>query len=222
MPLPGRFASKYSRQFAAKSHSLSIGLDTYGSQWYERAVRYRCTSAKWPRSLVGPRQGTLRVYTDAMTQTTSFMLASGGVSIDFDRTVLLQMALFVLLMLILAPTLFGPLMRLFEEREKRTEGARAEAREMQERAGDLLMRYQAELSRVQHVATVEREKLRNETLRLEAKILEEARLATSAIVEQGRQHLSAEVAKIRAELDAKGQQISAEIAASVMGREVRS
>lgn len=157
-----------------------------------------------------------------MTQTTSFMLASGGVSIDFDRTVLLQMALFVLLMLVLAPTLFGPLLRLFEEREKRTEGARAEAREMQERAGELLMRYQTELSRVQQVATVEREKLRSETLRLEAKILEEARQATGAMVEEGRQRLAAEISKVKAELEGKSRQISGDIAASVMGREVGS
>ncbi|HMA95576.1 MAG TPA: ATP synthase F0 subunit B [Polyangiaceae bacterium] len=156
-----------------------------------------------------------------MIPTTSFMLASGGVSIDFDRTVLVQMALFVLLMLVLAPTLFGPLLRLFEERERRTEGARAEAREMQERAGELLLRYQTELGRVQQVAAVERERLRTETMRLEAKILDEARAATSAIVEQGRTHLNVESAKIRAELDSKTRQISAEIAKSVMGREVQ-
>lgn len=156
-----------------------------------------------------------------MIQTTSFMLASGGVSIDFDRSVLVQMALFVLLMLVLAPTLFGPLLRLFEERERRTEGARAEAREMQERAGELLLRYQTELGRVQQVAAAERERLRTETMRLEAKILEEARAATVAIVEQGRQRLDVETAKIRVELDTKTRQISADIAKSVMGREVQ-
>lgn len=156
-----------------------------------------------------------------MIPTTSFMLASGGVSIDFDRTVLVQMALFVLLMLVLAPTLFGPLLRLFEERERRTEGARAEAREMQERAGELLLRYQTELGRVQQVAAVERERLRTETMRLEAKILDEARAATTAIVEQGRNHLNVEIAKIRAELDSKTRHISGEIAKSVMGREVQ-
>lgn len=156
-----------------------------------------------------------------MISTTSFMLASGGVSIDFDRTVLVQMALFVLLMLILAPTLFGPLLRLFEERERRTEGARTEAREMQERAGELLLRYQTELVRVQQVAAVERERLRTETMRLEAKILEEARAATAAIVEQGRNRLNVETAKIRTELDAKTRQITADIAKSVIGREVQ-
>lgn len=156
-----------------------------------------------------------------MIPTTSFMLASGGVSIDFDRTVLVQMALFVLLMLVLAPTLFGPLLRLFEERERRTEGARAEAREMQERAGELLLRYQTELGRVQQVAAVERERLRTETMRLEAKILEEAHVATAALVEQGRNRLNVETARIRTELDSKTRQISAEIAKSVMGREVQ-
>ncbi len=162
------------------------------------------------------------MYTDAIFQPTLFMLASGGVSIDFDRTVFAQMALFVLLMLVLWPLLFQPLLRLFEEREKRTEGARAEARQMQEKAVELLARYEDELSRVQQVALAERDKLRNETLRVEAKILEDARQATAAIVEEGRQRLNVEATKIRAELESKSRQISQEIASSVLGREVRS
>lgn len=174
-----------------------------------------------PKTQRNLRQGTQRVYIDALLQPTSFMLASGGVSIDFDRTVLVQMALFVLLMLVLAPVLFRPLLRLFEEREKRTDGARAEARQMQEKAGELLTRYEDELSRVQQVAATEREKLRNETMRLEAKILEEARQATIAIVEEGRQRLNVEAAKIRAELETRSHQIGHEIASSVLGREVR-
>jgi F-type H+-transporting ATPase subunit b len=150
------------------------------------------------------------------------MLASGGVSIDFDRTVLAQMVLFVLLILVLAPTLFRPLLRLFEEREKRTEGARAEARAMQEKAAELLSRYENELERVHKVAAAERDKLRTETLKLEAKILEEARLATVAIVEEGRQRLNVEATKIRSELESKSRQIGQEIASSVLGREVGS
>jgi F-type H+-transporting ATPase subunit b len=162
------------------------------------------------------------VNTDAIFQPTSFMLASGGVSIDFDRTVIVQMVLFVVLMLVLAPTLFRPLLRLFEEREKRTEGARADARQMQEKAVELLARYEAELTRVQQVAALERDKLRTETLQLEAKIIDEARQATMAIVEQGRERLNVEAAKIRSELEAKTRQVSVQIATSVLGREVRS
>jgi F-type H+-transporting ATPase subunit b len=150
------------------------------------------------------------------------MLASGGVSIDFDRTVIAQMVLFLLLILVLAPVLHRPLLRLFEEREKRTEGARAEARQMQEKAVELLTRYEDEIGRVHQVALAEREKLRNETLRLEAKILDEARQATLAIVEEGRQLLNVEAAKIRGDLESRSRQISQEIAVRVLGREVRS
>jgi F-type H+-transporting ATPase subunit b len=148
------------------------------------------------------------------------MIASGGVAIDFDRTVLVQMVLFVALMLVLSPVLFRPLMRLFEERENRTEGTRDEAREMQSMAAELLARYEDELSRVQEVAAAEREKLRNETLRLEAKILEEAKAATTAIVENGRKHLEVEVSRIRASLEQQTNQISQQIAHRVLGREV--
>jgi F-type H+-transporting ATPase subunit b len=149
-----------------------------------------------------------------------FILASGGVTIDFDRTVLVQMALFVVLMLVLAPVLFRPLLRLFEERENRTEGAREEARAMQELAAELLARYEGELGRVQEVAAAEREKLRAETLRLEAKILDEARRATTTIVEEGRKRIEFEVGRLRAALDKQSNEISREIALRVLGREV--
>lgn len=151
----------------------------------------------------------------------SFVLASGGVTIDFDRTVFVQMGLFVLLMLVLGPLLFRPLLRLFEEREKRTEGARDEARAMQEKAASLLTRYEEELSRVQKVAAAEREKLRTETLRLEAKILEEARVATTKIVDEGRLRLDLELSRMRVELERQSSDITQEIALRVLGREVK-
>ena len=98
-------------------------------------------------------------------------LAAGGVEMDFDRTMLVQMALFVLLIAVLSPLLFKPVLRLFEERERRTEGARSDARQMQDKAENLLVRYQAKLEDVKRVATQERERLRTETLQLESRIL---------------------------------------------------
>jgi len=168
------------------------------------------------------RQGTLRVHIVAILPPTApFIFASGGVNIDFDRTVFVQMGLFVLLMLVLAPVLFRPLLRLFEERENRTEGAREEARAMQEKAATLLARYEDELGRVQQVALAEREKLRTETLRLEAKILEEARVATTKIVDDGRKRVESEMSRMKAELEQQSTVITREIALRVLGREVQ-
>ncbi len=53
---------------------------------------------------------------------------SGGVDIDIDRTALLMMAIFAVLVVLLKPLMFDPILQVFEEREKRTEGAKAEAR----------------------------------------------------------------------------------------------
>src|SRR5690349_6405520 len=117
------------------------------------------------------------------TNVTGLVAMSGGVNLDFDNTVILQAALFTALLLILKPLLFDPMLRIFALREERTDGARATARELQERAGDLLGQYERELARVSQVAAEERDKLRAETARLEAQIMREGREATAKIVE---------------------------------------
>jgi F-type H+-transporting ATPase subunit b len=147
-------------------------------------------------------------------------LMSGGVDIDLDLTFVLMMVVFAGLVVVLKPLLFDPVLRVFEEREKRTEGAKAEARTMQEKAGELLRRYERELERVNQVAAAERERLRTETAKLEAKILEEARAAATKIGDEGRRKIEGEVNAIRFDLGRQSEQLAREIAARVLGRGV--
>jgi F-type H+-transporting ATPase subunit b len=147
-------------------------------------------------------------------------LMSGGVDIDLDLTFVLMMVVFAGLVVALKPLLFDPVLRVFEEREKRTEGAKADARQMQEKAGQLLRRYERELERVNQVAAAERERLRSETAKLEAKILDEARAAAAKIGDEGRKKIEGEVNAIRFELGRQSEQIAREIAARVLGRGV--
>ena len=134
--------------------------------------------------------------------------ASGGVSLDFDNTVVFQMGIFVLLMFLLEPLLFRPVLRIFALREERTEGARAKARALDDRAGELLKRYENELERVHRVAASERERLRQETAKLEAEILSEAREATARIVDEGRRRIESEVSRVRFDLGREAEQLS--------------
>jgi F-type H+-transporting ATPase subunit b len=147
--------------------------------------------------------------------------ASSGVNIDFDLTFVGQMVVFAALVVVLEPLLFRPVLNLFEEREKRTEGARAEARDMQARAGELLVKYETELERINRVAAEERDRARSETARLEAEILDEARASATEIVEQGRAQIHDEVNKIRFDLGKASERLATEIAGRVLGREVR-
>src|ERR1044072_8913744 len=108
---------------------------------------------------------------------------AGGVSLDFDNTLVVQIFIFVLLMFLLEPLLFAPVLRVFALREERTEGAKAQARELDEQAGQLFSRSQRELERVNRVGGEERDRMRTETAKLEAAILNEARQATARVVE---------------------------------------
>ncbi len=141
-------------------------------------------------------------------------------NIDLDLSFTLQMLLFAALIVALKPLLFDPVLRIFEERERRTDGARDEAREMQERAGELLEKYEAELSRVGRAAAEERERMRAETTRLENEILAEARAGTARILDQGRKDIADQVEAIRFDLGRQSERLARQIAARALGREV--
>jgi F-type H+-transporting ATPase subunit b len=140
------------------------------------------------------------------------------VTVDFDKTVFLQMALFALLVVVLKPLLFDPMLRLFALREARTDGARAEARSMQEQAADLLGTYEAKLAAVRVEAAHEREALRRETSQLEEQILAEARQAAESIAVEGRARIAGNLEAFERELSAKEQVLATEVSGRLLGR----
>jgi F-type H+-transporting ATPase subunit b len=143
---------------------------------------------------------------------------TGAITLDLDRTVFLQMALFVTLVALLKPLLLDPLLRLFALREAHTEGAKARARDLQERAGILLRRYERELVRIHQIAAEERERMRAETAQLEGEILRHAREATAKIVADGRRRIESEVNGIRFELGRQSERVAQDVVGAVMGR----
>ncbi len=144
----------------------------------------------------------------------------GKIHVDLDLSFLLQMVIFGALAVLLKGLLFDRVLKVFEEREKRTDGAKADARHMQERAGELLQKYEAELDRVNQVAGEEREKVRAETSKLEAQILAEAREAVEKISAHGRQRLEEEVKQIQFELGRASAVLATDIASKSLGREL--
>jgi len=150
----------------------------------------------------------------------SLLAMSGGpIDLDFNNVVVFQVVIFVFLIVVLKPLLFDPMLKVFALREDRTEGARAAARKLEEEAGELLTRYEAELTRVSQAAAQERERLRAETAKLEAQILHEAREAAAKIVEDGRRRIETEVNAIRFELGKQSERLAGDIASRVLGRE---
>lgn len=146
--------------------------------------------------------------------------SSGGVEVDLDWSFLVTVGLFVVLFVTLKPVLFDPMLKLFEEREKRIDGARHEARAMDEKSAGALAKYEAEMQKVRNAANLERDKIRGEGTKTEADILAKVRSSTAVTVEEGRKRAAEEVAKARRELQATSRELAKDFASRVLGREV--
>jgi F-type H+-transporting ATPase subunit b len=147
--------------------------------------------------------------------------ARAGVEVDLNPTlVLVQLVVVTGLMLVLKPVLFDPMLKLFEEREKRVEGARAEARKMDDQAADILRSYTHEIEKVTKIASEERDRVRAEAQRLEAKEMAEARQEIATVLETGRKRIAEEAKALEVTLAESQGALSKDIAARVLGREV--
>jgi F-type H+-transporting ATPase subunit b len=149
-----------------------------------------------------------------------FFASGADIVVDFDLSFVAQCLLFTFFVILLKPLLFDPLMKVFEEREKRTDGAKAEAREMDKQAADLMTEYEAEMEKIRREASREREELRAETAKLEAQIMAEARAEAAAILDAGKARIDQDVQALRNELDQQIPALAREIASRVLSREV--
>jgi len=144
----------------------------------------------------------------------------GGVNVDLDATLLVPIALFVVLLLILKPLLFEPMLKLFEEREKRIEGTRRQASKEDERSAKALAKYEAVLAKAREAGSAERDALRAEGVRKEAETMARVRSLVASTIEQGRASLANEAKSARSDLADDAGALGRTIAARVLGREV--
>ena len=93
---------------------------------------------------------------------------------------------------------------------------------MDEKAADLVSRFEAEIEKVRKTAAAERDHLRAETTRLETKIMDAAKADVAKILEEGRAKIDAETATLRKELEANRPALAQQIATKLLGREVAS
>src|SRR5258706_4826660 len=142
--------------------------------------------------------------------------AEGGVEVVFDLTLLGQVAIFIFLFIVLKPMLFDPMLHLFEERERRIDGAKLLARKIDEKSASALTTYETEMAKARTAANAEREKLRNEGLKTEGEILARVRASTAKVLEEGRKQMQGELAKAREGLKNESAPLARELAARVL------
>jgi F-type H+-transporting ATPase subunit b len=148
--------------------------------------------------------------------------APQAISVDFDATFLVQFVLFAGLTLVLKPLLFDPMLKLFEERERRIDGAKMQARKIDEKSASALTKYETEMAKARATANAEREKIRAEALRKEQEILGGVRAVAAQTLENGKKAALADAERVRATLKAQSAGLARDLAGRVLGREVQS
>jgi F-type H+-transporting ATPase subunit b len=148
--------------------------------------------------------------------------APQAIRVDFDSTFLVQVVLFVALTLALKPLLFDPMLKVFEERERLTDGAKAHARRLDQRAAKALAHYESELAKARAAGAAERDRVRAEGAKREHEILSAMRESTTRVLEEGKRKATEEAERARSELRARIGTLAQDLATRVLEREVKS
>jgi F-type H+-transporting ATPase subunit b len=156
------------------------------------------------------------------TITAEGLFAEGAVNVDLDASLVVQIVVFIVLLVVLKPLLFDPMMKLFEEREKRIEGTRLEATKEDKRSAKALAEYERALEKARSAGAQERDTIRADAAKREAELMGTVRAQTASTLEEGRAATAREASAARKQLEVESTQLARAIAGRVLGREVSS
>ena len=144
--------------------------------------------------------------------------AASGSLVDIDATLLIQLALFLIMLFLLNRLLFRPVVRLIEARREATEGTVNSALELEKKAAALNETVERTLKEVRASTTEQREQMLQAAQKQEREILADAReKAHNLVVEKKRVAIS-DMTTAKSKLLAETGSIAASVAAKMLNR----
>jgi F-type H+-transporting ATPase subunit b len=140
--------------------------------------------------------------------------------IDLDGTFLIQLAIFIVLFFVLRSFVFKPMIALFAAREAAIDGARDEAKKMEAEARHSTGGFDEAIQKVRISASEERDRLRNDGLKLERTLLESVRVETQKTMDSAKTTLEGEARIVRNKMTTDTPALAKQIASKLLGREV--
>jgi F-type H+-transporting ATPase subunit b len=149
-------------------------------------------------------------------------VAAGGTHplIDIDGTVFVQFGLFLLMALVATKLLFKPYLKMREERTAGIEGARREAKELENEAETRMGDYEQRLARARDSALEEQRKVRAEAAAHQREVTEKARAQASVALTEAHAKVVDETTRARQELLPRADALARDIVTKLLGREV--
>ncbi|MEQ9619462.1 MAG: ATP synthase F0 subunit B [Deltaproteobacteria bacterium] len=145
--------------------------------------------------------------------------AAGEDLLSVNKTVFIQIVIFLAAIFVLNALVFKPFIKLIDRREKLTRGAIEEARELEEKVKEIIEEYDAKLSEARARAQEERTKILREAETAAEGIISEARQEASGVIEEAKSKLEADTGRIKEKLKGDVELLARDIASKILGKE---
>ncbi|OPL15948.1 MAG: hypothetical protein AVO39_06705 [delta proteobacterium MLS_D] len=141
--------------------------------------------------------------------------------IEVDKTLLIQVVNFLVLMFVLNIILYKPIMKIMDSRQKRIDDANEEVRELDETVQGKVADYEEHLRRARAEAMEQREAIKNEGTEKATEIIGQARAEVGEMIQGFKTKVAAEKEEARQVLHRQTRHIALEISEKVLGRSVQ-
>ncbi len=140
--------------------------------------------------------------------------------LKIDKTLIVQLIIFIATIFILNSLLFKPLIGVVEKREKLTTGRIKEAKELEEKVDHITREYRAKLDEIRAKAMEERNEIRREAQAAAEDLIGKAHKEAQALLEEARSKLKLEAKEIRERIKPEIEVLAREMALQILGRKV--
>ena len=137
-----------------------------------------------------------------------------------DKTLFIQLIIFIVAIFILNSLLFKPLIQLVDRREKLTTGTIAEAKRIKEDLEKLKEEYNSRLNEARSHATLERNEIRRQAQLSSGEIITRAREENQAFLHESTKRLESETRAIEEKIKPTIEILSKDVASIVLRREI--
>jgi len=151
--------------------------------------------------------------------TTKNSFAAGGDLLSVDKTILFQFVVVILGLFIINKLILQPMLSLLDRREKLTKGTVDEARELTEKAENLINDYKQKIDEARAEANEKRAEIRKEAQLISEKMISEARDESHATLENYKKELDVQVTDIKSKIKPEIENLAKEISDKVLSME---
>jgi F-type H+-transporting ATPase subunit b len=151
-----------------------------------------------------------------------FLAFAESIQLVPDGTLFLHIAIILVMVFILNKTLYGPLNRILEERQRRTGGRSGEAREIVRRVEESMTRYERSLreARTEGYRMLEQQRL--EAIRERQSRLDALREEVGRQIGAEKEAIQAQATEARVSLESESRRVASSISTQILGRPLNS